>query len=291
MLTQHTAPGLLATVILMLMFSACSISPHSPKSQAPGPVVPVEGPAPGWMKDSGPSHDVHVDHIPDAIPTPELVTLAGNRSPYTVLGKTYHIVFDTRDFTETGYASWYGNKFHGRKTSNGETYDMYAMTAAHKTLPIPCYVSVTNLENGRKVIVRVNDRGPFHSERVIDLSYTAAKKLDFLTKGTAKVKVELINAQPKEDIQPPIAPGQPQVAKGDQPRTYLQLGAFSQKQSAVAMQERVREVTGYPVLIKPEAARNLYKVYVGPLLDNFDLLTLRQKLVDENLAEAHVVEM
>ncbi len=243
-----------------------------------------EGPAPAHEKDSGPSHDVKVDHIPDAIPKHEMVTLAGNKSPYTVLGKTYHINFDTQDFSQTGYASWYGNKFHGRKTSNGEVYDMYGMSAAHKTLPIPCYVVVTNLSNNKQVTVRVNDRGPFHSDRIIDLSYTAAKKLGFHTRGTAKVRIDVVSPQT-----PILAGPTPQDA---QPKmTYLQLGAFSQRDSAENLKSRTAEVTGYPVFIRTEHARNLYKVFVGPLLDNFDLLELRQKLADQNVAEAHVVEM
>ncbi len=242
------------------------------------------GPAPAHEKDSGPSHEVEVDHIPDATPTHEMVTLAGNKSPYTVLGKTYHINFDTRGFSQTGYASWYGNKFHGRKTSNGEVYDMYGMSAAHKTLPIPCYVVVTNLANHKQVTVRVNDRGPFHSDRIIDLSYTAAKKLGFHSKGTAKVRIDVVDTQ-----SPILARSTPQ--KTETKMTYLQLGAFSQRSSAEQLKSRTTQITGYPVFIRKEQARNLYKVFVGPLLDNFDLLDLRQKLTDKDVAEAHVVEM
>ena len=143
--------------------------------------------------DGPPPRDVDVSNLPDAVPKVELIRKAGNKSPYTVFGKTYQVLPSNQGYRERGVASWYGNKFHGRKTSNGETYDMYAMTAAHKSLSIPSYVKVTNLDNGRTVIVRVNDRGPFHGGRIIDLSYAAAKKLDYSAKGVANVEVVAID--------------------------------------------------------------------------------------------------
>ena len=143
--------------------------------------------------DGPPLRDIDVSNLPDAVPKVELIRKAGNKSPYTVFGKTYQVLPSNKDYRERGIASWYGKKFHGRKTSNGETYDMYAMTAAHKSLAIPSYVKVTNLDNGRTVIVRVNDRGPFHGGRIIDLSYAAAKKLDYSAKGVANVEVVAID--------------------------------------------------------------------------------------------------
>jgi len=143
--------------------------------------------------DGPPPRDVDVSNLPDAVPKVELIRKAGNKSPYTVFGKTYQVLSSNKDYRERGVASWYGNKFHGQKTSNGETYDMYAMTAAHKSLSIPSYVKVTNLDNGRTVIVRVNDRGPFHGGRIIDLSYAAAKKLGYSAKGVANVEVVAID--------------------------------------------------------------------------------------------------
>src|SRR5690606_5966440 len=145
------------------------------------------------IKDSGPDRPVSVAHIDEPVPKVEPRTRAGNSSPYKVLGKTYHVMQSPDGYKEKGVASWYGKKFHGRRTANGEVYDMYAMTAAHKTLPIPSYVRVTNVKNRRSVIVRVNDRGPFHGDRIIDLSYTAAKKLGFENSGTANVAVEYID--------------------------------------------------------------------------------------------------
>ncbi len=144
-------------------------------------------------KDYGPDAVVDVSHVRDAIPKVEPLSRGGNRSSYEVLGKTYSVMRDSKGFKETGGASWYGKKFHGYLTANGEKYDMYGMTAAHKSLPIPTYVSVRNLANNKKVIVRVNDRGPFHKGRVIDLSYAAASKLDMLDNGTAQVEVVAID--------------------------------------------------------------------------------------------------
>ena len=132
-----------------------------------------------------------MSRIPDAVPMPHNGSVKAN--PYTVLGKTYYPMNDARAYRMVGTASWYGTKFHGQATANGETYDLYGMTAAHKTLPLPSYVRVTNLDNGKSVIVRVNDRGPFYSDRVIDLSFAAAKKLGYAETGTARVKVEGID--------------------------------------------------------------------------------------------------
>jgi len=139
------------------------------------------------QRDSAPINPRDVSAVKDAVPAPVRRTIAGNKSPYTVLGKTYTLLPESRGYKEQGLASWYGQKFHGRNTSNGEVYDMYAMTAAHKTLPIPSYVKVTNLDNGRSIVVRVNDRGPFHTDRIIDLSYAGAVKLDFLNLSRSKM--------------------------------------------------------------------------------------------------------
>src|SRR5690554_4184544 len=152
--------------------------------------------APG-VSDSAP------DYVPDvdAIPEPEVIdeprSRYGNRSPYTVLGRSYRVLEDHEGFSERGIASYYGNKFHGRRTSNMEVYDMYAFTAAHKSLPLPSFARVTNLDNGRSVVVRVNDRGPFHAGRVVDLSWAAAVKLDMHRQGTARVEVQALS--PGED--------------------------------------------------------------------------------------------
>ncbi|MCR6651627.1 MAG: septal ring lytic transglycosylase RlpA family protein [Cellvibrionaceae bacterium] len=257
------------------------------------------------LKDGAPDEDMDVTHLADAIPREELIRNAGNKTPYTVLGKTYHVNFNTQGFAQTGYASWYGKKFHGNKTSNGEIYDMFAMTAAHKTLAIPSYVRVTNLENGHTAVVRVNDRGPFHDGRIIDLSYAAAKKLGFHNKGTAKVHVEVVAPNTPAPVQvasasaatapvtPPPATGGaatlPAAAPGT-PMTYLQLGAFSKHESASALVNKISAATGARVQVRQEPARSLYKVVIGPILDNFELLNLRQKLADAQFPEPHLVE-
>lgn len=247
------------------------------------------------LKDGAPDHDVDVSNLADAIPRQELIRNAGNKTPYTVLGKTYHINFDTKGFSETGYASWYGKKFHGNKTSNGEVYDMYAMTAAHKTLAIPSYVRVTNLENQQVAIVRVNDRGPFHEGRIIDLSYAAAKKLGFHNKGVAQVKIEVL--EPELPAAPTVAVAQTAGhSSSSHPlnsvsQAYLQLGAFSKMETANAFLQRVAAATGVSPQVRAEPARNLYKVLIGPIVDNFELLTLKQKLLEGQFPEPHLVEL
>ncbi|MEW9796727.1 septal ring lytic transglycosylase RlpA family protein [Alteromonas sp. CYL-A6] len=143
-------------------------------------------------QDSAPRYIARPPAMIDAVPKYEPYREYNSR-PYTVLGKRYYPLLTGKGYEENGVASWYGQKFHGHLTSNGETYNMFAMTAAHKTLPLPSYVRVTNLDNGKQAIVRVNDRGPFHANRVIDLSYAAAMKLDYHNKGTARVKLEVIH--------------------------------------------------------------------------------------------------
>ncbi|MEY4589656.1 MAG: hypothetical protein RL497_1732 [Pseudomonadota bacterium] len=187
-----------ATIGILFLLFGCSTnkpgaSSHPPEAQPNQPSTTAKKSRYSLLEDQGPDVDIDVTNIPNATPKKEERTIAGNLSPYTVLGKTYSVQFNSAKHNEVGLASWYGKKFHGERTSNGEIYNMFAMTAAHKTLPIPCYVRVTNLANNKNVILRVNDRGPFHEDRVIDLSYTAAKKLDYHRTGTAKVRVEIIN--------------------------------------------------------------------------------------------------
>ncbi|MVW76791.1 septal ring lytic transglycosylase RlpA family protein [Pseudomonas xionganensis] len=179
---------------LALLLVSCS------SSRPPQPVAPVGQPSGGISgpadfsrpnRDGAPWWDVDVSRIPDAVPMPHYGSVKA--SPYTVFGKQYYPIQDARRYQAIGPASWYGTKFHGQATANGETYDLYGMTAAHKTLPLPSYVRVTNLENGKSVVLRVNDRGPFYSDRIIDLSFAAAKKLGYAEQGTAQVKVEGID--------------------------------------------------------------------------------------------------
>jgi len=152
-------------------------------------------------KDSAPSNAPDLSGIEDAVPKAEPKSKYGNPKSYVVFGKRYHTKSSSNGHVERGLASWYGKKFHGRKTSSGERYDMYAMTAAHKTLPLPTYARVTNVSNGRSAVVKINDRGPFHGKRVIDLSYSAAKKLGVVSKGTAMVEVRAIDPNRPESSQ------------------------------------------------------------------------------------------
>ncbi|HEY7773554.1 MAG TPA: septal ring lytic transglycosylase RlpA family protein [Marinagarivorans sp.] len=263
--------------------------------------VTYEAPVEIEIKDSGPATALAVDHIPDAVPVIEPRTKAGNKSPYTVNGKTYHLVKSSSGFTQQGYASWYGNKFHGRKTSNGEIYDMYGMTAAHKTLPIPSFVEVTNQENGKRVIVRVNDRGPFHGDRIIDLTYTAARKLGFAGKGTAPVTVRVVEPDGKHFYQGfaneptgPIAQGwapKPRNSGGYEipPGTFLQLGAFGDLDRAEKFRRSVASLTAYPINFERVPERGVYRVLLGPLKDNWDLVHLQKHFVAKGFHEPQVV--
>ncbi len=181
-----------------------------------------------------------------------------------MFGQQYEVLPDSLGYLEIGIASWYGSKFHGRLTSNGEIYDMYQLTAAHKALPLPTFVRVTNLDNGKKVILRVNDRGPFHDDRVIDLSYKAAVKLGFADKGTAPVVVEAIDERNYPD----------RVEQEDAERTsfYLQVGAFSQRPGAQSLMEKIQnllnqEIDDIPVRILQSEIQSgiLHKVWIGPI--------------------------
>ncbi len=266
--------------------------------------------------DGPPPRDVDVSNLADAVPKVEPITRAGNPNPYTVFGKTYHLLPVGAPYRERGEASWYGRKFHGQKTSNGETYSMYGMTAAHKTLRIPSYVRVTNLENGRSVIVRVNDRGPFHGNRIIDLSYAAAKKLGYSDKGTAEVEVEAIdpttfNRYQRNPVeQPHLGSTGETVAdslvKADQSErrtarldsyrfelpanTYLQAGAFNSSNTAQALVDRLKTVTQTPVVVRQnQQSGSAFKVLLGPLRDNMELLAVRNLLSETENIKAFVV--
>jgi len=214
-------------------------------------------------------------HLPDAVPKYEKRTKAGNPDSYVVLGKRYHVMKSSRGYVERGIASWYGKKFHGHKTSNGEVYNMYAMTAAHKTLPIPTYVQVTNLNNGKQVIVRVNDRGPFHENRIIDLSYAAASKLGISGHGTGMVELRAIEpgepaTQPTRIAQntPPAKPAAPASPPATTPhRLYLQLGSFISRDNAESLRARLalNNVARAAVEESTVDRRPIYRVRVGPL--------------------------
>lgn len=190
-------------------------------------------------------------------PTPRQEPLSryGNHSPYTVLGKTYRVLPSSNGYDQRGNASWYGRKFHGRKTSSGEVYDMYQFTAAHRELPLPSYVEVTNLRNGRQVTVRVNDRGPFHDERIIDLSYAAAKQLDMLGSGTAPVRVRALTSPQ----------GTTTLAAAGGFRPWLQIGAWKDRDRAREIHLLLRRSGLSSMVSRFESAREVFwRVRSGP---------------------------
>jgi len=222
--------------------------------------------------DAAPLKPVSADDVADATPRPDPILAVGNKSPYTVNGVIYEILEDYHNYRERGIASWYGAKFNGHATSNGEIYDLYQASAAHKTLPIPSYARVTNLDNGKSVVVRVNDRGPFHSERLIDLSYGAAVKLGYMEKGTAPVEVEVLNIAGVDDRR--------DATSGNY--RYLQLGAFGSEGSARRLQGELQSLLSAPVFISQvdSGGSMLYRVRVGPVADNDELLVVQRQLQD-----------
>ena len=243
------------------------------------------GSSPFEQQDGPPSVQLDPRTIKDAVPRRDPITRAGNTSPYTVLGKTYQVMKDPTGYRARGVASWYGSKFHGRPTANGEPYSLYGMTAAHRSLPIPCYVRVTNLENGKSTIVRVNDRGPFHSERIIDLSYAAAVKLGYANKGTALVEIALIDV----DNGSVAAAIEPAGTIGSE-RHFLQAGAFQNQHSANRLRDRLTAVTKHPVRIDTVPGYPvIYRVRIGPLSSRYAAEQLRGQLLGEHLAEAQVI--
>lgn len=281
---------LLCLLGLCVLLAACSAPPKTPTGTAKPPHNPNDGRY-AHEKDFGPDEEVDLSHVPDAVPRYEVRTTAGNKNPYTVLGKTYHLVADETSYRERGYASWYGKKFNGHHTSNGEVYDMYAMTGAHKTLPIPSYVRVKNLDNGKSVVVRINDRGPFHHGRIIDLSYAAAQRIGIHKTGTGRVEVEI--ALPHDAAPVPLRAGAKAVAQIESalpPGTYLQVGAFSQKNAAQQFAASIGTKLTYPLTINSaQQPKEIHRVRIGPFSNAKSLQDARDQLARIKIYEAHVV--
>ena len=215
--------------------------------------------------------DVH-----DAVPKDEPRARYGNHSPYTVLGKTYTVLPTSKGYHERGIASWYGSKFHGRRTSSGEPYDMHLATAAHKSLPLPTYAEVTNLDNGRKMIVKINDRGPFHEDRIIDLSYAAAIKLGVDQTGTARIDVRAIDVNTSKRSAVKLADG-----------TFLQVGAFSKRKTADDLAGKMMAAQLKPVSI--QKSRGLYKVWIGPYASEREIEASMRRVVELGYERPHKV--
>lgn len=242
---------------LLLLISLCCFAPVTQAEFEP-------------LQDGPPNYVVDVSNIPDAVPVAEPLSSTGNPPYYDVNGKRYYVLKSSKGYKAEGTASWYGTKFQGKRTSSGEPYDMFAMTAASPTLPIPSYVQVTNLKNGKKVIVKVNDRGPFHEGRILDLSYVAAKKLGILNHGTVSVRVAAIDT----------------ASSAKDSNLYLQVATFKQADNASSLAKRLENSLNHKVFISPTttADRILYRVLVGPLGTLEQSETLRKRLIELGLS-------
>ena len=254
-----------AVLLLVVLLASCA-----------GPTVPlIDRDAPPVLDRPG------LETQPDPVPRWEPAARAGNRSPYIVFGETYHVLPSAAGFVDEGDASWYGRKFHGRATSNGERYDMFSLTAAHKHLPLPTWLRVTHLGNGRSIIVRVNDRGPFHGDRIIDLSYGAAVKLGFHEDGVARVRIEAItparpgteplddaSADGVADVQSALTTAQAGASE-IRGAIWLQAGAFGDREGAERLHGALSDLLG------DDAARvhmdatleGITRVRIGPFSD------------------------
>jgi len=272
--------------VLLIFMAGCSITPSSR--------------SPAQDSDSAPARRLDPNAIQDAVPRVEPKSRRGNPSSYTVFGKRYHVLSTSQGYVERGIASWYGTKFHGRDTSSGEPYDMYEMTAAHKSLPIPAYVQVTNLKNGRQTILRVNDRGPFHDNRIIDLSYAAATKLGILGHGTGLVEVRAIDPR-QPNLPRQASQSRPVQTATTAPSTsnsapknldiYIQIGAFSGRQNADQLSHRMAEQLNKTTRIQQAtvSGRPYFRVQIGPIdsVEQADQLT--QKLTQLGIEKTQVV--
>jgi len=247
-------------------------------------------------QDGAPSDFFDVSKVKPVTPKKEPLSRYGNQNPYVVWGKKYHLLPSAKNYRAVGVASWYGTKFQGHRTSSGEPYDMFKLTAAHKSLPLPSYLRVTNLQNGRQIIVRVNDRGPFHDDRLIDLSYAAAHILGIAQKGTGSVKVEAItpgvSAQPVIASQPKHRPASPAVSASAQ-KLYVQVGAYRQQQIARAVQEKVLPMTQHPITIRKTNVDNgvVHRVLIGPLPNRNYSNALALSIREQKIGDAIVRQL
>lgn len=305
--------------IVLLLLGACASKPQQ------GPPSPHTTPARAEV-DSAPPVPIDLAAIPEPVPRHEERARYGNHSPYEVLGKRYRVLPDARGYVARGIASWYGTKFHGRLTSNREPYDMYSFSAAHKTLPLPCYARVTNLDNGRSIIVRINDRGPFVGDRLIDLSYVAAVKLGVHVKGTAPVEVRVLDpaAAPAPalvtplEATPPLASGAqvavaPPRRSADAPgpvvtevplttttnptqhllsnQLYLQFGAFSAEDNARMLRARLHAAGFAAVDVHTDyRAGSPWRVLTGPYQDRIEAIAAQQHANARGFPGSRIVE-
>jgi rare lipoprotein A len=275
-------PRLLAGCVLGL-FAGCAVVGSRAPGAGPPPRAPEAPPRTAPVPAPTAPTPAEIAAIPDAVPRIEPRSRNGNPPFYNVLGRHYTLLATPEGYVERGVASWYGPGFHGVSTSLGEPYDMYAMTAAHKTLPIPCYARVTNLANGHSVVVRINDRGPFVANRLIDLSYTAAAKLDMMRQGTAMVEVRV------------ITPGDPQsealnrATETPAPTLYVQAGAFAVAGNAQGLLQRLQRAgLSNAFVLPPQPGGHLYRVRVGPVASVADFDALAARLATLGVPDARL---
>lgn len=259
----------LALVLGALLVGGCSVVAHRPQPALPPPPVATPPPPPA------------VEAVPDAVPRAEARSAHGNPPFYDVLGRRYFVQASADGYVERGVASWYGPGFHSGSTSSGESYDMYGMSAAHKTLPLPTYARVTNLRNGLSVVVRINDRGPFVANRLIDLSYTAAAKLDMIRDGTTLVEVRALTA------------GVPDVltrsAESPPPALYVQAGAFADEANAQRLLARLHgSGLRSAFVVAPQSGSRLYRVRLGPVASVAEFDQLAARLATLGVADARL---
>jgi rare lipoprotein A len=291
-----------------------SVEPANVPARKPGVPSVIQKRGGAYYKDDGPGDDIpdNLDDIPDAVPRAEPLHNFANR-PYLVLGKSYVPETSVKPFKQRGIASWYGKKFHGQKTSIGEPYDMFSMTAAHPTLAIPSYARVTNVATGKSVVVRVTDRGPFHADRIMDLSYAAAYRLGYVNVGSTAVEVEAVmpgDMSPTAYAQakPPVAPAKPAVVIAEQDEiellaarlaasetsalaqpaapsaaaqkgVFLQLGAFSNAENAESLRSHLsRELDWLNEGIQINASGGIQRVQLGPYASRADAEKVAEKI-------------
>lgn len=259
--------GLVTATLGAAILAGCSTTDRRPSSTS----VPV------------PSPPKDVAAIPDAVPRFEPRSKRGNPAFYEVMGKRYTVLASAEGYLERGVASWYGPNFHGALTSMGERYDMYGMTGAHKTLPLPAYARVTNLSNGRSVVVRINDRGPFVANRIIDLSYTAAAKLDMLRAGTTLVEVRTLVPGESDE-------GLTRASQSPPPELYIQAGAFAEENNALRLVERLRAAgIGNAFVMAPaQRGTRLFRVRVGPITSTAEFDRIAADLATQGVPDAHL---